>query len=247
MSLVERKKISHQPLYLQIKEVLKEQILKGDFPPYERMPSESEMMAKFKVSRITVRQALKDLHSEGLIFTAQGKGTFASKPKAMQEVEYLEGFEEAMNPKGYETSARLISLKEINPGQSVKEQLGLSQKEKAVEIVRVRYLNREPVSVDTSYFPVRIGHKLFPKNLEKDIFPLLENDLGIALGKARISLEARAADAAIALHLGIEVGSPIMWVERLTHDRDENPIDYEYLAFRGDAYKYRFTIDRTLP
>ncbi len=83
--------MSHQPLYLQIKEALKKQILAGEYAPYQRMPSESELMNSFGVSRITVRQALRDLHSEGLIFTSQGKGTFASKPKAMQDVQHLEG------------------------------------------------------------------------------------------------------------------------------------------------------------
>ena len=82
----------HQPLYLQIKDTLKKQILEGKYAPYQKMPSESELMNSFSVSRITVRQALRDLHREGLIFTTQGKGTFASKPKAMQEVQHLEGF-----------------------------------------------------------------------------------------------------------------------------------------------------------
>lgn len=63
------------------------------------MPSESELIKSFGVSRITVRQALRDLHLEGLIFTSQGKGTFASKPKATQDVKYLQGFAEAMGPK----------------------------------------------------------------------------------------------------------------------------------------------------
>jgi GntR family transcriptional regulator len=64
------------------------------------------------------------------------------------------------------------------------------------------------------------------------------------LGAAEISLEARSADADTAKHLKAEVGSPIMWVQRLTRDINGKPIDYEYLAFRGDAYKYRFQIER---
>jgi GntR family transcriptional regulator len=110
--------------------------------------------------------------------------------------------------------------------------------------VRVRYLNREPVSVDTSFFPIAIGEKLFARDLSGDIFPLLENELRLSLGKADISLEARSADAETAKLLAIEVGGPIMWVQRLTHDADGTPVDYEYLAFRGDAYKYRFQIER---
>jgi GntR family transcriptional regulator len=78
-----------------------------------------------------------------------------------------------------------------------------------------------------------------------DIFPLLENELRIELGHAEVSLEARPADASIAKLLDCESGSPIMWVQRLTHDRSGNPVDFEYLAFRGDTYKYQFQIERS--
>jgi len=236
--------MSHQPLYLQIKDTLKKQILEGVYVPYQKMPSESELMASFGVSRITVRQALRDLHREGLIFTTQGKGTFASKPKAMQEVQHLEGFEEAMNSQGYETSAQLVSIREVTPTKDVQEKLNVQGKDGAVEVIRVRYLNREPVSVDTSFFPMHIGRYLFSRDLGRDIFPLLENELNIPLGRAEISLEARPADPSIAKLLQMEPGAPIMWVQRLTHDINDNPVDYEYLAFRGDSYKYHFNVQR---
>lgn len=236
--------MAHQPLYLQIKDTLKRQILEGTYAPYQRMPSESELMAKFGVSRITVRQALRDLHREGLIFTTQGKGTFASKPKAMQDVQHLEGFEEAMNSKGYETSAQLVSIKEITPNKDVQDKLNIQARDGVVEVIRVRYLNREPVSVDTSFFPMAIGQQLFSKDLGRDIFPLLENELSINLGRADISLEARPADANIAKLLQMDIGEPIMWVQRLTLDIQNNPVDYEYLAFRGDSYKYHFHVER---
>src|SRR5690606_25013339 len=95
--------LSPAPLYAQIKELLRERILDGSYKPHEQMPSESEMMATFGVSRITVRQALNDLQQEGLIFRIHGKGTFVSKPKAFQDLGKLQGFGEAMRQMGYET------------------------------------------------------------------------------------------------------------------------------------------------
>jgi GntR family transcriptional regulator len=231
-------------LYIQIKTVLKKQILSGEYAPYERIPSESELMSTFGVSRITVRQALKDLNSEGLVFTSQGKGTFASKPKATQDVQQLQGFDEAMSPKGYKTSARLVSIRERVADRDVQEKLQLTDKDKVIEVVRIRYLNEEPVSLDRSFFPIEIGQGLFAEDLTRDIFPMLEKQLNLRLGEAEISLEARPADDEIAQQLGLELGSPVMWVERLTRDQNGRPIDYEYLAFRGDSYKYCFKIER---
>ena len=149
-----------------------------------------------------------------------------------------------MQPKGYETSSRLVSIRETSINKDIQDRLGLKPKSKAVEVIRVRYLNRAPVSVDRSFFPLEVGRKLFSKDLSGDIFPMLENQLGVSLGRAEISLEARPADAEIASFLEIELGDPIMWVERLTLDSSEKPIDFEYLAFRGDSYKYRFQIER---
>ena len=78
--------LSPVPLYTQLKELLRERILDGSYPPHSRMPSESELGKAFDVSRITVRQALGDLQKEGLLFKLHGKGTFVSKPKAFQNV-----------------------------------------------------------------------------------------------------------------------------------------------------------------
>ena len=235
---------SPQPLYIKIKEALKKSILNGVYKAHERLPSEKTLMEEFGVSRITVRQALRDLTSEGLIFSSQGKGTFVSKLKAVQDVHHLEGFGEAMSAKGYDTNARVISIRFTTPTREVTESLGLKAKSEVVEVRRIRYLNREPISVDTSYFPVEIGEHLFSKDLSGDIFPMLENQLGTPLGSADIRLEARAADEEIAELLHVEAGSPIMWVQRLTMDQTDRPIDFEYLAIRGDSYQYHFKLER---
>lgn len=244
MTLMKSAHHSPQPLYVQIKEALKKQILEGLYAPYERLPSENELMRVFEVSRITVRQALRDLHNEGLVFSAQGKGTFVSKPKAVQDVRRLEGFSEAMSRLGYDTSSRLIGIQERRPTQEVRETLELQKGEDVVEVKRVRYLNRQPVSIDLSYFPLFIGRRLFGRDLTGDIFPLLENKLGIRLGAADILLEAHPADADTAQWLAMTAGEPIMRVQRLTYDPQGQPIDFEYLLFRGDAYRYRFRVDR---
>jgi len=244
MTTVAMHSMSHQPLYVQIKETLKKRILDGVYQPHDRLPSENEMMNAFSVSRITVRQALRDLYTEGLVFSAQGKGTFVSKPKAVQDVQRLEGLGEAMTPKGYQASARMLEIAECRPAKKVQEALQLQKGEDVIQVKRLRYLSQSPVSVDTSYFPLSIGRKLLGRDLTGDIFPMLENQLHIALGKADIRLEARKADNDTAKLLGIESGEAIMWVTRLTYDTQSNPIDFEYLAFRGDTYQYHFTVDR---
>lgn len=236
--------ISTLPYYLQIKEALKLRILDGDYAAHERLPSESELMKSFGVSRITVRQALRDLHSDGLIFSVQGKGTFVSKPKVVQDVQRLQGFAEAMNPKGYETSTRVLTIKEARPPRDVTGALALKKSEKVVEVVRIRYLNRAPISVDHSFFPLEVGQRLFARDLATDIFPMLENELDLPLEYAELRIKATTADAEIGQHLNIRPGAPVLKITRLVHTRDGRPIDFEYLFYRGDAYQYHLRVNR---
>lgn len=235
---------SVQPLYTQIKEILKQRILDGDYEVHERLPSESEMMKVFGVSRITVRQALRDLHTEGLVFSVQGKGTFVSRPKAVQDIQNLQGFGEAMTPKGYETSARVVAVKEMNASPEVAEALMLSRGSSVIELTRIRYLNREPISLDNSFFPIEIGQRLLGRDLTQDVFPMMENDFGIALGHADMKIEAMSATEELARHLNVDSGASILRIQRLVFSEKGDPIDFEYLSYRGDAFQYQLRVDR---
>ena len=233
------------PLYNQLKELLRTQILDGTYPPESRMPSESELGDIFQVSRITVRQALGDLQKEGLIFKIHGKGTFVAKPKAFQNVSTLKGLAESMGQLGYEVINQLHSVKFIKANFRIAERLQLHESDTVTEIKRVRLINREPVSLEVSYLPKNIGEKLQKADLiTRDIFLILENDLQLNLGHADLAVDAVLADSELTKALNVEEGSPIMRIERLTHTVDGMPIDFEFLYYRGDAFQYRFRIDR---
>lgn len=237
--------LSPIPLYSQLKDLLRTNILDGTYPALSQMPSESELGEIYKVSRITVRQALSDLHKEDLIFKIHGKGTFVAKPKAFQNVSKLQGLSEAMSQLGYEVLNQLVSFKYVAASPQVAERLKISDGTKVTEIKRVRLINREPVSLEITYIPQHIGEQLEKADLiTRDIFLILENDCGLALGHADLAIDAISADAELMSALNVEEDSPIMRIERLTHSVDSVPIDFEYLYYRGDAFQYRLRIDR---
>lgn len=237
--------VSPVPLHTQIREALRRSILDGSYPPHSQMPSESRMMERFGVSRITIRQALGDLQKEGLIFKVMGKGSFVAKPKAFQSLSRLQGFGEAMAPSGYETYSMLLSAREVEAAPLVAQRLALAEGSVVFEIQRLRYLNREPISVDVSYFPLEIGQRLVQEDLAaRDIFVILENDYGHDLTHADVQIEAISAEATLARHLGTSEGSPLLRIERLTY-AGERPLDFEFLYYRGDAFQYRLRIDRS--
>ena len=106
-------------------------------------------------------------------------------------------------------------------------------------------LNREPISVDVSYFPLAIGERLAQEDLAaRDIFAILENDHRRHLTHADVQIEAISADELLARHLRVPEAAPLLRIERLTHADDE-PIDFEFLFYRGDAFQYRLRIERS--
>lgn len=236
--------MSAVPLHTQIREIIRRRVLDGSYAPHSQMPSESQMMEAFSVSRITIRQALGDLQKEGLIFKVAGKGSFVAKPKAFQNLSRLQGFGEAMGPSGYETFSQVLSMREVAASDVVARRLRIETGAAVYEIQRLRYLNREPISVDQSYFPLALGQRLAQEDLPtRDIFVILENDFGLQLTHADVQIEAISADEFLARQLHIAEASPLLRIERLTY-ADSQPIDFEFLYYRGDAFQYRLRIDR---
>lgn len=236
---------THLPLYSQVRERLRELILDGAFPPHGQLPSESELGAMFKVSRITVRQALADLQRENLIFKIPGKGAFVSKPKAFQQLSQLEGFAEALGRMGYEVRNRVLSHRTGPAPAQAREKLGLAPDAPATEIRRVRLVNREPISYEVTWLPAEVGERLRQEDLAgRDIFLLLENELAIPLGHADLAVDAMLADEKLAAALSVAEGAALLRIERLTHTAQGAPLDYEHLYFRGDAFQYRLRLSR---
>ncbi len=242
---MKRAAVTALPLYSRIREALRTGILDGTYRAHAQLPTESELTTRYKVSRITVRQALGDLQKEGLIFKIHGKGAFVSKPKAFQDLARLQGFAEAMHRHGHETWNKLIGLRHLAAPRAIGETLGLERGAGVTELKRVRYLNREPISLDVTYVPRAIGERLAKEDLAtRDIFLILENEYGLALGDAELKIEATTAEESLARLLGVEEGSPVLRIERLTRTADGTPLDFEHLYYRGDAFQYRLRVKR---
>jgi GntR family transcriptional regulator len=232
-----------RPMYLQIADILRDRILQRAYRAHQQMPSESELMSAFDVSRITVRQALGNLQSEGLIFRIHGKGTFVSRPRAFQDLGSLQGFGSAMREMGYETHSKVLSLRTIVPPKHVRERIETG--ERVTELRRLRFLNRAPISLDVSYLPAAIGLRVARADLtNRDVFSVLENDCQIALGHADLRMCSMPATEQLRDVLGVEEGAPILFIERVVHTSAGVPLEYEELHYRGDAFQFKVHVER---
>src|ERR1700746_2438332 len=87
-------------LYLRVETALASEIADGELKVGDQLPTEDSLIARFGVSRITVRRAIQNLVSRGLVEIHRGKGTFVSAPKITQELTELTGFVEDMHALG---------------------------------------------------------------------------------------------------------------------------------------------------
>lgn len=233
------------PLYTQIRELLRERIVSGMFRSEGLLPSENEMVKAFGVSRITVRQALNDLQKEGLVFKIHGKGTFVTRAKAVQSLMRVEGFGEAMSGAGHETFSRVLGHRVMRAGASLAARLQLADGAEVMEIRRLRFLDRSPISLDVTHVPLEIGRRLLKEDLvQRDIFEILDNDYGFPLERAELKIDAMAADAPLAQLLSVAEGAALMRIERVTYTANDRPIDFEYLYYRGDSFQYHVQVGR---
>src|SRR5919108_90280 len=96
------------PLYHQVKTRILREIEAGRWRPDEQLPTEDELADRFRVSKITVRQALRELAQLGYIRREQGRGTFVQRPPLVEGPRELTSFTEEMRRQGVLASSEIL-------------------------------------------------------------------------------------------------------------------------------------------
>lgn len=227
------------PLYEHVESVLAGDIADGSLQPETQLPSEDGLVARFKVSRTTVRKAIQNLVDRGLVEIRRGKGTFVIQPKITQELTELTGFVEDMQALGRTPTARLLDKRVVAADEIVAHHLALAPGSLVVRLRRVRLADGVPVSFDETYLPRDLGEKVVENDLEiEPVFALLESKYETPLIEAEYKLEAAAAHSVAAEVLEVSVGSPIFLIERTSYTTGNRPVDYEKLHYRGDLIRF---------
>lgn len=233
------------PLYARLRDELRAGILDGRLQPHAKLPSESEMTAAYGVSRITVRQALGDLQKEGLIVRLQGKGAFVSQPQASQQLNRLQGLAEALAPQGQAVHSKRLSMQRLQAPPGIAAQLGLAPRTEVYRLVTLRYLDRQPLSVNVSHFVARLGERVARIDLSgRDLIEVLERDLGQPVARADVEIRAEAMPARAARLLKVQAGEPALKVHRVLRAGDGAALQTETATYRADVFSYRLRLSR---
>jgi GntR family transcriptional regulator len=231
------------PLYLQLKNALVADIEAGQYRPHERLMSERELGEKFKVSRMTVRQALTDMIREGILYTQAGKGTYVSESKIKQELQSLTGFSQDMAARGTVASAQILEARIVPATLTLAAIFAISVNTELVLLSRLRLSDGIPLAIEEAY----IRHQVCPGILAYDfakesLYHILATCYNTILVRAEQTMEAGLTTSTEAELLQIASPSPVLRIERLSYNEQNMLVEYVKSAYRGDRYKFHTTL-----
>lgn len=236
MGIVSRK----QPLYDQLVELLRDKI-ENEMEPGDLLPSERELSARYGLSRTTVRLALKELESLGLVSRKHGKGTFVSE--VSREIANLMGtysFTEQMKEMGRTPKTQILEFERREAKKSVSEHLGLRIGDPVFRMKRLRLADGVPMMVERTYLP---AHEFVTLTLEdvkkKPLYDIVEQDYKVKIRVAEEEFYASVARGEDAQILGLAEGAPVLQLVRTTYSSENVAIEYTHSVARADQFKYK--------
>jgi GntR family transcriptional regulator len=227
-----------EPIYRIIESDIKENLKKGILKEGDMLSSENELKDHYKVSRMTVRQALNNLVNEGYLFRHKGKGTFVSKTKIEKKIQGLQSFTEEMKRMNRTVKNQIISTKLVEANDEVSAKLLLNRGDLVYWMQRVRFADDIPVLFEELYVPKSIIKELTPEILEGSFYNYLENTLKLKISYSIQNIEAKIASEPISSYLEVDNGSPILYITLNSFLDNNRPFEYVKSHYRADQYRF---------
>ncbi|MDQ1643508.1 MAG: GntR family transcriptional regulator [Actinomycetota bacterium] len=249
---------SDRPVFRQIAEQLRAQILDGSLGEGAKLPSESELIGTYGTARMTVRQAIASLKSEGLVHTEHGKGAFVRRRPQVRRLSYdrfarrhrkagKAAWLAEAELVGFTPGVEVVGVERIRATETVADRLGLRRGSSVVSRSRRYLADGEPVELATSYIPWEIAKGT----------PIAENDAGPGGIYARIEerghrLSHFTEDVTTRMptpdemrSLRLASGVPVMVVARTAYDVDDRAVELCDTVMAGDRFvlAYRLPAD----
>ena len=240
---------SPTPLYYQLRQQIRNQIMDGSLPYGSELPSEPKLAAELKLSRATVKQAYHGLVNEGLITRKQGKGTYVSYPRSEFDIIQEPNFYQRMDERGAQQRARILESGYVRADEHVAKKLHLEPGTEICYFKRVRCVNDLPSIIQTVYIRKEYAGGLLESDLSSLSFHrYIEEHSGVTLNCFDMLINAIILDPYECDILELADAIPgfrfftVYW-------HDDIPVVYNERVFRGDTVqlglKFNFNRDES--
>jgi GntR family transcriptional regulator len=229
-------------VYRKVLHDLKAQILNNAFPS-KRLPDERSLSDYYKVSRSSVKRALKVLADDGIIFKKRGSGTFINplymKNKTIFHYEGSNlGITDSLKSQGKIPQIKLLSFKVIPASKEIQQDLFLTENDFVYEIQRLRLFDNQPFMIETGYIPIKIAPELTAKIVEGSIFNYVEDTIHKSVTRSFLSILASPSNEQDQTLLHLKPTEPVGIMEGIFFLDDGTPFEvsnmrlhYRYLRY----------------
>ncbi len=230
------------PRYLQIADTIRRE-LKSDG---ERIPSEHELCAKFRVSRPTIRQALDVLVQEGRLYRHAGRGTFATAAAGNDRRLRVIGSIDDIMALGDETWFKLIGRDLTPVPANIAQALHLPPGSSGYRICGTRHDEGGPFQHATAWLPISIGQGLVDEELSgnSSLIGAIERQLNMPIKFMEQTVDAALAPRSVAELLQLRPRSPLLLFQRIYFAASGEPVEYAITYQTGRRYPYRVGLSR---
>ncbi len=229
--------VSSSPLYHQLMQRIADDIEKGNYPIGSRIPPEHELEETYNVSRVTVRRALAELTSEGLLERKQGKGTFVSTPRISQDLKSIHSFHDSCRMNGVKPGTWVVHVLEITADTPDIQELNLREGDHVIETVRIRTADGLPVALEKNHFSMAYSY-LENENLGGSLYNVLK-EYGVEPKQATHDISMTYATESQAKLLNAEPGIPLIRLREVVYDQKGRPLHNSLQLIRGDRFVFR--------
>ena len=231
---------SFRPLYEQIKILITQSLVAGEWKPGEAIPSEMELAARFRVSQGTVRKAIDELASEFILVRRQGKGTYVA---SHSEPSYQYRFLRVMPDSGQKLQPRnvLLELRKGKASAEVARPLQLKAGAAVHVIRRILEFQDRPLILDeivlaASRFPGLTVTRL--EEFKGSMYSFYEAAYGLRMIRAEERIRAVAAEEDVAGLLRVSAGTPLLCVDRIAFTYGDMPVEWRRGLCVTEGFSY---------
>lgn len=210
--------------------------------PGTSAPSERELVQRFGVARMTVRQAMDALVAEGLLVRVPGRGTFVAQPRSRPGK--LQSFSEEMAQRGLLAESQTLVARREKAGPGVARALSLTEGDTVLHWKRLRRADGVPVCVEDAYLNEVLLPGFLQSGIATSLYEALESR-GLRPTWAEDSVSADLPTPEEATSLEIDAGAPVLRVSRRALV-DDRPIEVSRAVFRADSYTLWVQFDGSL-
>jgi Transcriptional regulators len=226
------------PIYLQLREVIRNKIEEGEFPPGMAIPSENDLADTYGINRMTVRNAIDVLVSEGILKRVQGKGVYVVGSKVERDLETLGGFTQTMREQNIQPFTKVLVKALRKAGEKYALIFGIQPDDEIYYVKRLCSADSEPISLDEVYIPKYIVPKL--EGIDLGVFSLYEvyDFCNVNITMARQTLDLTQLEQKDARMLGIDAELSVMLFECTSFDDKNRVVEFQRTYTRGDKCNF---------